>query len=418
MVGSGVLKGLRVVEGSAFVAAPLGGMTLAQLGADVIRFDPIGGGLDFGRWPLAPESGASLFWAGLNKGKRSIAVDFKNPAGRDLLTELITLPGDDNGLFSTNFPARGWLDFETLKQHRHDLIMINLSGRRDGGSEVDYTVNPQTGLPSMTGPGGEQAPVNHVLPAWDLVTGQMLAVGLLAAERHRRLHGEGQLVRLALKDVALATLGHLGMLAEVMLSGSDRPRYGNDLFGAFGRDFETADGRRVMVVGLTRQQWQGLVDATELDAEIDALATRLNLDLGDEGNRFIARDEIAALLGDWIRARRLDEIAALFGEHRVCWGPYRVLSETLAVDADCSAANPMFEHLEQPGIGAYLAPGTPFEFGAVPRQPVVRAPVLGEHTDEILLDILGKSSTEVGRLHDDGIVATAMTTNQQRAELP
>ena len=103
----GALAGLRVVEGSAFVAAPLGGMTLAQLGADVIRFDPIGGGLDYGRWPLAPDGRASLFWAGLNKGKRSIAVDFRNPEGRELLSELITQPGEDRGLFSTNFPAKG-----------------------------------------------------------------------------------------------------------------------------------------------------------------------------------------------------------------------------------------------------------------------------------------------------------------------
>ena len=79
MTAGGVLAGLRVVEGSAFVAAPLGGMTLAQLGADVIRFDPVGGGLDYGRWPLAPDGMTSLFWAGLNKGKRSIAVDFRQP---------------------------------------------------------------------------------------------------------------------------------------------------------------------------------------------------------------------------------------------------------------------------------------------------------------------------------------------------
>ncbi|HMX23487.1 MAG TPA: CoA transferase, partial [Accumulibacter sp.] len=77
----GILKGLRVVEGSAFVAAPLGGMTLAQLGADVIRFDPIGGGLDYGRWPLTLDGRHSLFWASLNKGKRSIAVDIRAPRG-------------------------------------------------------------------------------------------------------------------------------------------------------------------------------------------------------------------------------------------------------------------------------------------------------------------------------------------------
>ncbi len=402
---AGILAGLRVVEGSAFVAAPLGGMTLAQLGADVIRFDPIGGGIDYGRWPLAPGTSRSLFWAGLNKGKRSIAVDFRSPAGRELLTELITQPGEDNGIFSTNFPARGWLDYDALKARRDDLIMMNLVGRRDGGSEIDYTVNSQTGLPFMTGAGDSAEPINHVLPAWDLIAGKTIAVGLLAAERHRRLTGEGQLVRLALKDVALASVGHLGMIAESTLNGEDRQRCGNYLFGAFGRDFSTRDGHRLMVIGLTRQQWKGLVEATGLAAEIDSLAERLELDLGDEGNRFIARDDIAVLLEDWIGARDYDEVYAQFREHRVSFGPYRTLTETLAVDADCSTDNPMFERIEQPGIGDYLVPGSPLDFGALPRVPVKRAPVLGEHTDEILQDVLGLASSQVGKLHDDGVVA-------------
>ena len=410
-MSAGVLAGLRVIEGSAFVAGPLGGMTLARLGADVIRFDPIGGGLDYRRWPLAPGSGTSLFWSGLNKGKRSIAVDFRNPAGRELLSELITLPGEDCGVFTTNFPAKGWLDYEGLKARREDLIMINLIGRRDGGSEVDYTVNPQTGVPFLTGPADHPDPVDHVLPAWDLMAGHLLAVALLAAERHRRLHGEGQLVRLALKDVALATLGDLGLVAEVTLFETDRPKYGNDLYGAFGCDFQTRDGRRIIVVGLSRQQWKGLLEATGLAAEIDALAERLELDLRDEGNRFLARKEISALLTPWIAERTLDEIVPVFREHRVCWGPYRTLRETLAIDPDCSTDNPMFERIEQPGIGPCLTPRTPLDFGAMPRLPAARAPMLGEHTDEVLLDVLGLSSAQVGRLHDDGVVEAATAPN-------
>src|SRR5258707_4438464 len=88
---TGILAGLRIVEGSAFIAAPLGGMTLAQLGADVIRFDDIQGGLDSDRWPITRD-GRSIYWAGLNKGKRSIAVDLRSPKGRELLTALITAP--------------------------------------------------------------------------------------------------------------------------------------------------------------------------------------------------------------------------------------------------------------------------------------------------------------------------------------
>src|ERR1700710_3026675 len=162
----GVLEGLRVVEGSAFVAAPLGGVTLAQNGADVIRFDQIEGGLDFQRWPLA-EDGQSLFWAGLNKGKRSIEIDLRSDEGRELASALIAAPGPEAGLFLTNFPARGWLDYEALRRRREDLIMVALTGNADGSSEVDYTVNPATGFPWATGPPGSAEPPNSVLPAWD-----------------------------------------------------------------------------------------------------------------------------------------------------------------------------------------------------------------------------------------------------------
>jgi len=400
----GILKGLRIVEGSAFVAAPLGGMTLAQLGAEVIRFDPIGGGMDHRRWPVTNDGQHSLFWAGLNKGKRSIAVDIRNPRGQELLTRLICAPGEGAGLFSTNFPARGWLSYEALRAHRPDLIMVNLLGRRDGGSEVDYTVNPQLGLPYMTGPEGLADPVNHVLPAWDFIAGHLIAVGLLAAERHRRLTGEGQLVQLALKDVGLAMLGNFGMLAEVMVNDSDRPRQGNYLYGAFGRDFATLDGRRVMVVGLTDLQWSCLCKATGLTQAFAELGARLGLDLNQEGDRFRARQAIAQLLEPWFHARTLAEVRRSFTEHRVTWGPYQSVRELIASDPDCSTDNPLFTMLEQPGIGSYLAPATPLDFSQVARLPARPAPRLGEHTDEILVE-LGLSDGEIARLHDDGIVA-------------
>src|SRR5260370_14491355 len=105
---AGGLEGLRIVEGSAFVAAPLGGMTLAQLGADVIRFDDVRGGIDHDRWPVAPD-GTSLFWRGMNKGKRSIAVDLRRPEGRELVTPPIGAPLPYAGLFLTHFPAARFL---------------------------------------------------------------------------------------------------------------------------------------------------------------------------------------------------------------------------------------------------------------------------------------------------------------------
>ncbi len=400
-----ILSGLRVVEGSAFVAMPMGGMTLAQMGADVIRFDPIGGGLDHTRWPVTRDGGHSLFWAGLNKGKRSIAVDIRHPEGQSILTRLITAPGDDAGLFMTNFPAKGWLGYETLRRHRTDLVMVNLTGRHDGTSEVDYTVNPQVGLPYMTGPDDRRQPVNHMLPAWDLIAGQTVCVGLLAAERHRRRTGEGQFVKLALKDVAMAAVANLGMVAEATVNGVDRPRDGNYLYGAFGRDFATRDGRSVMVVGLTKGQWTSLVRATGLAAQLDELAARLGLDFADEGNRFRARREIARMFEPWFASRSSAEVEAILNGAGVTWGPYRTVKEMIEHDVDCSIANPLFDSVDDPGIGRYLMPASPLAFSALERLPVRPAPRLGEHTDAILLDVLGLPDHEVGRLHDAGIVA-------------
>ena len=277
-----ILSGLRVVEGSAFVAAPLAGMTLAQMGADVIRFDRIRGGLDHNRWPVTKDN-RSLFWAGLNKGKRSLAVDMATPRGQEIVRRVICAPGPDAGVFITNLRVRGWMDYDDLKKHREDLIMISLLGDRNGGPAVDYTVNPAVGFPMATGPEGSTEPVAHVMPAWDCIAGQMAALSVLAAERHRRITGEGQLVELALKDVALAMLGNLGIIGEATINDFDRPKYGNSLYGAYGQDFVCADGRRIMIVALTNRQWDGLRATTGLQAELDDLGVRMGLHRRPDG---------------------------------------------------------------------------------------------------------------------------------------
>ncbi|MBM4257656.1 MAG: 2-methylfumaryl-CoA isomerase [Deltaproteobacteria bacterium] len=400
----GILSGLRVIEGSAFVAAPLGGMTLAQLGADVIRFDQIGGGLDYQRWPLA-DDGQSLFWAGLNKGKRSIQIDLRSPRGRELATALITAPGDNNGLFLTNFPARDWLEYEGLARHRKDLVMVALTGNPDGTSEVDYTVNPATGFPWATGPRNLAEPLNSVLPAWDIALGTLATVGLLAAERHRRLTAEGQLVRLSLSDVAFAMVGNLGRIAEARLGGRDQHKDGNYLYGAFGHDFETRDGRRVMVVALTARQWNALVDVTGIAEACQSIEQVTGHDLSTETGRFEARDLIAALLRPWFASRSLATIRDTFAGTNVSWGPYQTFRQLVTEDPRCSLANPMFAEVEHPGVGTYVMPGSPLDFSEVSRVPVRRAPLLGENTDEVLTDVLGLSSHEIARLHDQKVVA-------------
>jgi 2-methylfumaryl-CoA isomerase len=405
----GILEGLQVIEGSAFVAAPLGGMTLAQLGADVIRFDDLHGGLDARRWPLAP-GGESLFWAGLNKGKRSISVDLRSDAGRELITGLVSAAGN----LLTNFPARGWLSYDAQREGREDLVMVSLTGNRDGTSEVDYTVNPATGFPLATGPRNLAEPANSVLPAWDAVMGGLSATGLLAADRRRARTGEGQLVRLALSDVAFAMVGHLGRVAEAQLGGQDQTKDGNYLYGAFGHDFEIRDGRRVMIVALTQRQWVALQEVTGLAEAIRRIGEATDLDLDTESGRYEGRDVIAAVLRPWFADRDLAAIREAFTGTGVSWGPYQTFGQLVTEDPRCSEANEMWEDVEHPGVGRYLMPGTPLDFSGVPRLPVRRAPLLGEHTDEILFELLGLTDAEIGRLVEDRTVGTRPASLEAR----
>jgi 2-methylfumaryl-CoA isomerase len=392
------LDGLTVLEVSSFIAAPLGGLTLAQLGADVIRVDPVGGGADLGRWPLAP-SGVSLYWTGLNKGKRSVTLNFRDPQGRGLLGELLAASGPGGGIVLTN-AGRDWLGYPALARIRPDLIHLQIQGHRDGRPAVDYTVNAATGFPLITGPEGLQGPVNHALPAWDVACGLYAAVGLLAAERRRARTGAGSAMTLALADVALAVAGNLGFLAEVQVTGTDRPRIGNHLYGGLARDFATADGERVMVVVLTRRHFADLAAATGLDGVFAELERLLGADFGEEGDRYRHRQVITALLEPWFAHRALAEVGRDLAGTSVLWSRYRRFTD-LVTDGTL-AASPLLAEIDQPGVGLLLAPGSPLATdGTTGPRP---APALGADTAAVLTGLLGLSAADIQALTERGII--------------
>jgi 2-methylfumaryl-CoA isomerase len=401
----GLLDGVRVIEGSAFIAAPMAGMTLAQLGADVIRFDPIGGGIDYGRLPLAP-SGRSLYWTGLNKGKRSLAVDIRRPEGREIVRALVAAPGPGGGVLLTNL-SPSWLKHASLTAARPDLVSMVIEGSSDGTTAVDYTVNCASGIPDITGGGSAAAPVNHVLPAWDLACAMTAALSLATAIGRRRATGQGAEMRLALSDIALSTVAHLGHTAEAELLGTERPSLGNDLYGAFGRDFGTSDGRRVMVAAISQRQWTSLVAACGIKDAIAALETAMGLDFMHEEQRFEGRDVIAGLVRRWCSLRSLADIRAAFDAAGVCWGVYQSFSQLVHEDSRFSIANPVFQRIETEGVGAHLAAGFATRMANEARGPVTPAPMLGADTDAVLAEVLGLGGAEIGRLHDAGVVAGA-----------
>lgn len=394
------LDGFRVVEAASFVAAPSAGMTLAQLGADVIRVDPPGGGADINRWPVT-ESGSSLFWANLNKGKRSVCIDYRTREGHELMLELVTAPGDRAGIFIDNMVGKQRLTYSEMSERRPDMIHVHVEGRRDGSPAVDYTINAEVGVPLMTGPADVHYPVNHVLPAWDLIAGMTVATSVSAALLRRAMTGQGAEVELALFDVALAGVGSMGWLAEAERAGAARPRQGNHMFGAFGSDFATSDGRRVMVVALTERQWHALRDVTETGPVFVALEEALGADFGQEGDRYHYRETIASVLRSWFLQRDFDLVCQLLDKARVLWSPYLDMEQ--AARTARGEPDSVAHEVDQPGIGPMLTTSQPWRWNGRGGQPLP-APRLSEQTEDVLGSVLGLTGGEIGHLRERGIV--------------
>ena len=395
-----LLPDLSVVEVSSFVASPTAGLYLAQMGASVIRVDQIGGGQDFRRWPVTANND-SLSWENLNRAKQSLALDLTRGEGRELLVELAQRTGN----LVTNLPAKGFLAHDKLAAGRADMISVRIMGWPDGAVALDYTANAAVGYPGLTGPLESDAPVNHVMPAWDLLTGAYAAFAMLAAIRRREATGQGGEVRLPLTDVAIGTVANMGRVAEVLYTGEERERIGNAVFGTIGRDFVTRDGVRLMLVAINERQWEGLVAALALGERIATLEAALGVNFaGDDGLRFTHRASIFALIEQAIGALDHGEVAARLDAHSVVHGRYQSMVDAVR-DPQLVGDNPIFADLTtNPSGFAYPAAGAFATIPQDPRLPPAPAPRNGEHSEVVLSERLGLDSGAIGRLVDAGIV--------------
>jgi 2-methylfumaryl-CoA isomerase len=395
-----LLSGLSIIEASSFVASPSAGLYCAQMGAEVIRVDQIGGGPDFRRWPVTVGND-SLYWENLNRAKKSVALDLGKSEGRELLQALVRATGQ----FITNFPAEGFLAHDRLAEGRADLVTVRVMGWADGSPALDYTVNNAVGYPMMTGSGPE--PVNHVLPAWDLLSGAYAAFALMAAMQRRSATGLGGEVRIPLSDVAIGTVANLGGLAEVLYSGDNRLRLGNTVYGLFGRDFVTADGVRTMVVVVTPRQWSNLVAALGLGEAIAKVEAALAVSFArDDGLRFTHRDALFPLFEAAVAARSHAELVEVLDAGGVVHSSYRTMLEA-ARDPAMVSDNPIFGTASNPSGVDYPAAGAFATIPQLERAAPQPAPRNGQHSEEVLGQRLGLASSEIARLIDAGIVGIA-----------
>ncbi|WP_349829174.1 CoA transferase [Brevibacterium litoralis] len=422
------LDGITVFENDSFVAGPSSTLALGQLGAEVIKIDPIKGGPDIDRWPITPE-GRSIYWNTLNRSKRSVAIDLRSEEGQELAQALITSPGEGSGVFVENNVGRPFLSDQVLRARREDLVHVKVQGSADGGPGVDYTVNAEVGIPLVTGPLGVDGPVNHVLPAWDLVCGQAAVTAVVAGLLHRAGTGRGIYEEIALKDVALSAVANLGWYSETLQPAGERTKHGNHIFGSFGTDYRTADDRHVMITAITNRQWGNLVQVTGMTEVVAALETSLGTDFALETNRYEYREVLQALFRPWFASRAAAQVATDLEGSGVLWAPYASMGEVAAEalaeggtgdqgastadragngrlrrgsDQGASTAG-VLRTLDTEALGTLLVGANPIRVDGEYLADA-RPTVFGADTARVLSERLGLASAEIGRLADAGVV--------------
>ncbi|MXO86699.1 carnitine dehydratase [Altererythrobacter aurantiacus] len=400
-----LLPDLSIIEVPSFIASPTAGLYCAQMGAEVIRIDQIGGGLDYNRYQVT-EEGRSLTWENLNRAKKSVAIDMRSEEGRELVVELARKTGQ----LITNVPEKSFLSHERIVEGRPDMITLRVMGWYDGRQAMDFTVHAASGYPLMTGPDewdrDTAPPVNQILPAWDFLTGAYSAFALMTALRHRERTGEGNHVRVPLGDVMMATVANSGAMAEMLYRGENRERLGNSIWGALGRDFKTRDGERMMVAALTNKQWRAMIEAFDVADDIAALEAERGVSFAkSDHNRFSNRDALFAIFQN--AADRFDyaELAHRLTKAGATFEKYRTMHEA-ASDKRLVEDNPLFgPSPRNPSGFEYPAAGSMANLPSQERQPPEPAPFLGQHSEEVLAERLGLASGEIARLIDRKLVA-------------
>jgi 2-methylfumaryl-CoA isomerase len=384
------------------------------MGAEVIRIDQIGGGLDYDRYMQTAE-GRSLSWENLNRAKKSVALDLSGGEGRELCVELARRTGQ----LITNLPEKSFLSHARVSEGRPDLVSVRIMGWHDGRQAMDFTVNAASGYPLLTGPAewdpDTARPINHTLPAWDFITGAYCAFAMMAALHHRAATGEGSEVRVPLGDVGMGTVANSGAMAEMLYRGGDRERLGNAIWGALGRDFTSRDGTRFMVAVLTGKQWRAMIEALGIAEPVAALEAQAGVSFANsDHNRFVHREALFAIIQGAAGQADYAELAERLAKAGATFEHYRTMYEA-ATDPALVDANPLFgPSPANPSGFSYPAPRS---FANLPGREAGNpepAPYLGQHSEEVLAERLGLSAGAIGDLIDRGVVAPSDKDNFRR----
>lgn len=400
---------IRVLDLSRVLAGPWCSQNLADLGADVIKIERPGAGDDTRAWgpPYAKDAEGkdtleAAYYLSANRGKRSVTVDIASPEGQALLRELVVHCDVVLENFKVGHLKRYGLDYESLKAIKPDLVYCSITGFGQDGpyahrAGYDFLIQGMGGLMSVTGerddlPGG--GPQKAGVALTDLMTGMYATVAVLAALTHRDRTGEGQHIDMALLDTQVAMLANVG--SNYLNSGKPPRRWGNAHANIVPyQTFACLDGHLIVATG-NDGQYQKFVEAggrPELGSDPRFATNPL---------RVQNRELLVPLLAEMVKLKKRDQWIALLEEKGVPCGPINDVGEVFSNEQ--VQARGMAIDLPHPSAGQVKLVRNPIRMSATPATSGMAPPLLGQHTHEVLRDVLGRSEEEIAALRDQGVV--------------
>jgi crotonobetainyl-CoA:carnitine CoA-transferase CaiB-like acyl-CoA transferase len=388
-----------VLDLSRVLAGPICTMILADLGAEIIKVENPDGG-DETRGMKPPEAGGEAhFYLGVNRTKKSVAIDISTPEGRELIHKLAAECDVLVENYRKGVMAKHGLDWEAMRDRHPHLVYCSISayGRESPLADLpgfDPIIQAESGMMSLNGePDGE--PMRHALAIVDTMTGYYSTIGVMAAIMTQKETGRGQFVDVALFDVALNTLTNVGMY--YFTSGKVPERRGNGHPTSVPNGlFQASDGPFYIALAnqrLWKRFCEGVIDRPDM---VDDPRYRTLSD------RIARRDEITAFLRDLFATRTRAEWLARFNKAGVPGGAVRTVDQ--ALESPEAAARDMVRTVAHPTAGSIRMVGSPLKLSATPVTEPVAPPLLGQHTDEVLAELLHLDADALATLRKAGAI--------------
>jgi len=399
------LDGIRVLDISRALAGPFCTMMLGDLGADVIKVERPGRGDESRSWgppfvgvPNETYPGESTYYLAANRSKRSLTVNLKSPEGQEIIKRLAAVSDVLVENYLTGSLDKMGLGYEQLHELNPRLVYCSISGYGRSGPYAgkggyDFILQAEGGIMGITGP-VEGPPFRVGVSIIDLTTGMFASTAILAALRARDVSGEGQLLDLSLLDSSAAILANVA--SNYLIGGVEPRRMGNAHFNIAPYEVFRARDRWLTLGALNQRQWENLCTVVDRQEIIDDPLFASNQD------RVENRESLAEVLNGAFAAREAREWIEELQQVGIPSGVINTIADVF--NHPQAQERELKIELEHPTAGVLSFPGYPYKFSETPAQARRPPPLLGEHTDEVLSELLEYSPEEVQELHERGAI--------------